>query len=55
MAQVSCPKCGMMAQQAGYPTWVIVVCICLFPVGLLALLSGRKPTECPVCQFTWQS
>jgi hypothetical protein len=24
------------------PTWVIVVCIILFPIGLLALLAGKK-------------
>ena len=55
MAQVSCPKCNAMTQQAGYPAWVIWVCVCLFPVGLLALLSGRKPTACPSCQYTWQA
>ena len=40
MALVSCPKCSTNTQQGGYPVWVIIVCICFFPVGLLALLAG---------------
>ena len=55
MAQVSCPKCNAMTQQAGYPGWVIAVSIFAFPVGLLALLAGRKPTACPSCRFTWKA
>jgi hypothetical protein len=55
MAQVSCPKCGAQATQGGFPAWEIIVAICFFPVGLLALLAGRKPTECPACQHTWQT
>jgi hypothetical protein len=55
MAQVSCPECHTMTQQGGFPTWTIVVSICLFPVGLLALLAGREPTVCPKCKFTWQA
>jgi hypothetical protein len=55
MAQVSCPKCSTMTQQGGFPTWTIVVSICLFPVGLLALLAGRTPTRCPSCGHTWQA
>jgi hypothetical protein len=27
-----------------FPTWAIVVAICFFPLGLLALLARRKPT-----------
>ena len=52
---LSCPKCSNPAQRAGYPLWVILVAICLFPVGLLALLAGRKPTVCPKCGFAWQA
>ncbi|MEJ2009607.1 MAG: hypothetical protein P8Z30_15870 [Acidobacteriota bacterium] len=55
MAAVSCPKCNALTQRAGFPVWVIIVCICLFPAGLLALLAGRKPTTCQNCRFTWQA
>ncbi len=55
MAALSCPKCNAVAERGGYPVWVIVVAICLFPVGLLALLAGRKPTRCPACAHTWQA
>ncbi len=53
--QLSCPKCGTLAERAGYPAWVIIVAICFFPVGLLALLAGRKPTMCPKCANAWQA
>lgn len=55
MAQLSCPKCSEMANQGGFYTWQIIVAICFFPVGLLALLCGRKPTQCPKCKHTWQA
>ena len=54
MAQVSCPKCNNLTQQGGFPTWAIVVSICFFPVGLLALLAGRNPTVCQSCGSSWQ-
>jgi hypothetical protein len=47
MAQVTCPKCNTLTPQGGFPAWAIIVSICFFPVGLLALLAGRKPTICP--------
>jgi len=55
MAAISCSKCNTMTERAGYPTWVIVVSICLFPLGLLSLLAGRKPTTCANCGFTWNA
>jgi hypothetical protein len=55
MAQVTCPKCNTQAPVGGFPTWTIVVSICFFPLGLLALLAGRKPTQCPSCGNTWQT
>jgi len=55
LAAVSCPKCNTLNQQAGWPAWVIVVAICFFPIGLLALLSGRKPTVCRQCGFAWNA
>ena len=53
MAVVTCPQCNKLAERSGYQTWQIVVAICLFPIGLLALLSGRKPTRCNSCNHTW--
>jgi len=55
MAQVTCPKCSTLTNQGGYPTWAIIVAICFFPVGLLALLAGRSPTVCRSCGFGWQT
>ena len=55
VATVSCPKCGSLTGQAGFPVWVIVVAICFFPLGLLALLAGRKPTQCGACGHVWQA
>jgi hypothetical protein len=55
MAQVTCSKCNTLTSQGGFPAWAIVVSICFFPVGLLALLGGRKPTVCPNCGNSWQS
>jgi hypothetical protein len=51
---VSCPKCGILVQMSGYPAWVIIVAICFFPLGLLALLAGRRPTRCGGCGFIWE-
>lgn len=55
MAMISCPKCSEVVAQAGYPAWVIIVAICFFPVGLLALLAGRDTTTCHKCGFKWQA
>jgi len=55
MAQVTCPKCNTLTQQGGFPSWTIIVSICFFPVGLLALLAGRNPAVCPNCGNSWQS
>lgn len=55
MANVSCPKCNTLTKQAGYPTWAIVLAICAFPIGLLALLSGREVTTCQSCGHSWQA
>jgi len=54
MAIVTCPKCGKATQQAGFETWQIIVSICFFPLGLLSLLAGRKPTTCGHCSNTFQ-
>lgn len=55
MAAVTCPKCGALAERGGFPAWTIIVSICFFPVGLLALLAGRKPTVCGKCGTTWSA
>jgi len=55
MAMISCPKCGKTTTQAGFYSWQILVAICLFPLGLLALLGGRQPTKCNECGHTFQS
>ena len=55
MALISCPKCGQSATRGGVPGWQIIVSICFFPVGLLALLGGRDPTVCPKCGHSWQA
>ena len=55
MAQLSCPKCNEMANRGGFKAWQIIVAICFFPLGLLALLADRKPTTCPKCGHAWQA
>jgi hypothetical protein len=53
MANLSCPKCSELTKKGGYNVWQIVVSICFFPVGLLSLLAGRKPTVCQKCGHAW--
>jgi hypothetical protein len=52
---VSCPECKRLAERGGFQTWQIVCAITFFPFGLLALLSGRKPTVCGDCGFRWSA
>tara|TARA_B110000914_G_C15107016_1_gene284324 strand:- start:303 stop:470 length:168 start_codon:yes stop_codon:yes gene_type:complete len=54
MALVSCPECKKPTQSGGYESWQIIVAICFFPIGLLALLMSKKPTSCNSCGFIWQ-
>ena len=53
MSHVSCPKCNAMATRGGFHVWQIIVSICFFPIGLLSLLAGRKPTQCNSCGHSW--
>jgi hypothetical protein len=53
MSIVSCPKCSALTEKGGFHSWQIIVAICLFPVGLLALLAEKKPTRCFSCGFIW--
>lgn len=55
MANISCPKCSTLTKQGGYKTWQIIVAVCLFPIGLLALLAEKKATSCHHCGNTWQA
>jgi len=55
MAQLSCPKCSELTKKGGYKAWQIIVAICFFPIGLLALLADRKPTQCQKCRHSWQT
>jgi hypothetical protein len=53
MAQISCPKCSTSTKKGGFKSWQIIVAICLFPLGLLALLAGKEPSICMKCGHTW--
>jgi hypothetical protein len=55
MAQVTCPKCNKPTAQGGIPIWQILVAICFFPIGLLALLAGRDPATCSSCGHTFKA
>jgi BRI3-like protein len=55
MSLVTCPKCNAPVNRSGYPVWVIIVAICFFPLGLLALLAGREPSRCHQCGNVWQA
>jgi hypothetical protein len=54
MALISCPKCDKTTEKAGFAKWQVIVSICFFPLGLLSLLAGRKPTTCQHCGHIWQ-
>jgi len=54
MAIVSCPKCDTQTAQGGYHAWQIIVAICFFPIGLIALFMDKQPTRCSSCDHTWQ-
>lgn len=55
MANISCPKCSELTAKGGYKTWQIIVAICFFPIGLLALLADKEVTKCQKCGHTWQA
>lgn len=50
---VSCPKCQTLCTRGGFKAWQIIIAVCFFPIGLLALLADREPTRCTNCGFTW--
>jgi len=51
MAQISCPQCRNPTPRAGFGFLKIAIAIVFFPIGLLILLTGRKPTACRQCNF----
>lgn len=55
MSQVTCPSCNKLTKQGGFRGWQILVAICLFPIGLIALLAEKEPTKCQYCKHTWQT
>jgi len=55
MAMISCPKCDSHTKKGGYKTWQILVAICFFPIGLLALFMDKEPTKCGNCNHIWQA
>jgi hypothetical protein len=52
---LTCPRCGGMAKRGGYQAWQIIIAICFFPIGMLALLADKSPTVCPNCGYSWQA
>jgi hypothetical protein len=55
MALVHCPKCGELVKQEGFEVWQYIVSICLYPIGLLSLLAGRKPSVCYKCDTIFET
>lgn len=55
MANAYCPKCKQLTKKAGYKPWQIIVSICFFPFGLIALDADGKVTICKNCGHTWQA
>jgi DNA-directed RNA polymerase subunit RPC12/RpoP len=52
---VSCPHCGANVKKETFEVWQYIVAICLFPIGLLALLAGRKPATCYKCNTVFKT
>lgn len=55
MANTYCPKCKELTKKGGYKAWQIIVSICFFPFGLIALDADGKATTCDKCGYTWQA
>jgi len=52
---ITCVQCGSTTPRAGFATWQWLVSICVFPLGLLSLLVGRKATTCQHCGHSWRT
>jgi len=55
MSKISCPNCRQVTPRAGFGCLAVGLSIALFPVGLLFLLLGRKPTACRHCKFIFKT
>lgn len=55
MTVVKCPKCSSLNPEAGYPVWVFVVALFLFPIGTIAFAAGKKKIHCANCSNVWKS
>lgn len=55
MGNTYCPRCKTLTKKAGYHAWQIIVAICFFPLGLIALDADGKLTTCRKCGYTWQA
>ena len=55
MANTYCPRCGSLTKKGGYKVWQIIVSICFFPIGLIALDADGKATTCYKCGHIWQA
>lgn len=53
--EISCPKCHLPTKQAGFSPWIWLVAVCFFPMGLLAFVAGRDPTECRHCHNVFKA
>ena len=53
-AVTTCPKCGKPARRGQFAVWQFILVVCFFPIGLLSLLAGRQPSECPQCGHSWE-
>ena len=53
-ATTTCPKCGEPARRGQFAVWQFILVVCFFPIGLLGLLAGRQPSECPHCGHSWE-
>jgi len=55
MKNVYCPKCKNLTPEKGYKVWQILVAICFFPLGLIALDLDKKVTVCKHCGYAFQT
>jgi hypothetical protein len=55
MANTYCPNCERLTKKGGYKIWQIIVSICFFPIGLIALDLDKKITTCHFCNHKWQA
>ena len=49
------PKCKQLTLENGYHFWQILVAICFFPLGLIALDLDKKETVCNHCGYRFQT